>query len=143
MTSTPRSDEPAASPAIDIDLRSPIPAYEQIRSQITGLIATSKLRSGDQLPSIRQLAADLKIAGGTVLRAYRELDRAGLVEGDGRRGTRVRQSLPRAVVDKTRQQRLLSAASEFARRAGDLGLGEDAVLAAVRAAMSQIEPRQT
>jgi DNA-binding transcriptional regulator YhcF (GntR family) len=69
---------------------SPVPPYEQLREQIAGLIATGRLQAGQRLPPVRQVAADLGLAGGTVARAYRELAQAGLVEGGGRHGTVVR-----------------------------------------------------
>lgn len=61
-------------------MTSPVPPYEQLREQIAGLIATGLLQAGQRLPPVRQLAADLGLAGGTVARAYRELEQAGLVE---------------------------------------------------------------
>lgn len=55
-----------------------MPPYEQIRGQLATMIASGVLRPGDQLPSIRQLAADLGLAANTVARSYRELVAAGL-----------------------------------------------------------------
>jgi GntR family transcriptional regulator len=54
-----------------VDPSSPIPPYEQIRSQIATMIAIGTLPRGHRLPTIRQLAADLGLAGGTVGRAFR------------------------------------------------------------------------
>ena len=58
------------SAGITVDLRSAIPPYEQIRSQISSLIALGALDPGTRLPTVRSLAADLGIATGTVARAY-------------------------------------------------------------------------
>ena len=74
-----------AEPALRVEVTSPVPPYEQLREQIAGLIAAGVLR-GQRLPPVRQVAADLGLAGGTVARAYRELAQAGLVEGGGRHG---------------------------------------------------------
>lgn len=75
--------------AIQVDLRNAVPPYEQIRAQIAGHIATGTLGPGDRLPTVRDLASDLGIAIGTVQRAYRELESAGLVLSRRRHGTTV------------------------------------------------------
>ncbi|MFF2316271.1 GntR family transcriptional regulator [Arthrobacter sp. NPDC058097] len=72
---------------ISVDLGSPIPPYEQIRLQISALIAAGALTAGTRLPAVRSLAADLGLAAGTVARAYRELEQAGLIETRRRNGT--------------------------------------------------------
>ncbi|MCY1246639.1 histidine utilization repressor [compost metagenome] len=72
---------------IAVDLRSAVPPYEQIRTQISSLIAIGSLAAGTRLPTVRSLAADLGIAAGTVARAYKELEQAGLIETRRRNGT--------------------------------------------------------
>lgn len=79
---------------LQVDLSSPVPPYEQIRSAIAVLVERGVLAPGARLPSVRSLAADLGVAAGTVARAYRELEGAGFVEGNGRRGTTVRAVVP-------------------------------------------------
>ena len=74
---------------ITVDDANPTPAFEQIRAQITALIAGGELAHGDRLPTVRQLAADLRLAPGTVARAFTELEGAGLVESRRGAGTRV------------------------------------------------------
>lgn len=74
---------------ISLDPDSAIPPYEQIRSQLCDLIRSGALSAGQRLPSIRQLAGDLRIAPGTVARAYAELESAGMLETSRARGTRV------------------------------------------------------
>ena len=68
-----------AEPAVEIDLRSPVPPFEQIRARIADLVAAGELPAGTRLPSVRTLAGDLGIAPNTVVRAYRELEAAGVV----------------------------------------------------------------
>lgn len=58
---------------------SQVPIYEQIQGQIKELILTSKLKAGEQLPSIRLLAKDLKVSVITVKRAYEELEHEGII----------------------------------------------------------------
>lgn len=72
---------------ISLDLRSAVPPYEQIRSQLSSFIAVGSLPPGSRLPTVRSLAADLGIAAGTVARAYKELESAGLIETRRRNGT--------------------------------------------------------
>ncbi len=73
-----------------VDLSSPVPPFEQIRAGIAALVGRADLAPGVRLPTVRALAADLGVAAGTVARAYRELEAAGVVESQGRRGTTVR-----------------------------------------------------
>ncbi len=72
---------------VELDLRSKIPIYVQIIDQVKHLIATGTLRPGDQLPTIRQLATDLRVNFNTVARAYRSLDEEGLISTQHGRGT--------------------------------------------------------
>jgi DNA-binding transcriptional regulator YhcF (GntR family) len=72
---------------ITIDHDSSVPPYEQLRAQLAFQIRSGHLVAGGRLPTVRQLAGDLGLAKNTVVRAYRELEAAGLVVGDGRRGT--------------------------------------------------------
>src|ERR1700691_5616544 len=126
-----------APPALGVDETAPFPPYEQLRAQIAGLIATGLLQAGQRLPPVRQVAADLGLAGGTGARAYRELAQAGLVEGGGRHGTLIR-SGARTLADDQSGQRVLSAAADhLASIARDLGLSDDAVLAVVRNALAR------
>ena len=124
-------------PSLRVDLSSPVPPYEQLRAQIAGLIAAGALRPDDRLPSVRQLAADLGLAGGTIARAYRELEQAGLVEGRGRHGTVVRHDPAPDTEKQEQQQELAAAADRLARTARHLGVSDDAALAALRIALAQ------
>ena len=72
---------------INIDLRSNVPAYVQIIESIQRLAADGTLKPGDQLPTVRQLAADLRVNFNTVARAYRMLDDAGVISTQHGRGT--------------------------------------------------------
>ena len=72
---------------IQIDLRSDIPITNQIVEQIQHQLATGQIRPGDQLPTVRALALDLRVNFNTVARAYRMLDEAGLISTQQGRGT--------------------------------------------------------
>lgn len=119
---------------VRIDQTTSLPPFEQLRVQIAASIHAGTLEGGRRLPSIRQLAADLELAPGTVARAYRELETAGLVESRGRRGTRVVDTLPATATDE-REARLAQAADEFALRATELGADREEATAALHAAL--------
>lgn len=72
---------------IVIDLETATPPYEQVQTQVSSLIAVGELPPGTRLPTVRSLAADLGVAAGTVARAYKELEAAGLVTTNRRQGT--------------------------------------------------------
>lgn len=72
---------------IVIDLATATPPYEQVQTQIASLIAVGELQPGTRLPTIRSLAGDLGVAAGTVARAYKELESAGHVTSNRRKGT--------------------------------------------------------
>ena len=74
---------------LTVDVESPVPVYEQIRAQITELVESGLLAANAPMPSVRQLAADLQIAPGTVARAYRELETGGIVLSSRWAGTRI------------------------------------------------------
>lgn len=74
---------------ITIDPGSPTSPTEQIRSQLAALIRTGVLAQDSRLPPVRQLAADLRVAVGTVAKAYKELENAGLIRTGRAAGTRV------------------------------------------------------
>lgn len=119
-----------------VDPESPVPPYEQIRAQVVTMVASGVLPSGTRLPTIRQLAADLGLAAGTVARAYRELEQAGVIATRGRRGTFVLQA------GSSRRLRvkgqLVRAAWAFAIEATQLGVSHGQALAAARRALDEV-----
>jgi GntR family transcriptional regulator len=72
---------------ITLDFRSNIPIYLQIANQIEQLVAKGTLKLGDQLPTVRELATELRINFNTVGRAYRILDETHLISTQRGRGT--------------------------------------------------------
>jgi len=72
---------------IQVDYESGVPIYAQIIEQIKHLVATGRLKPGDQLPTIRQLAVDLRVNPNTVVHAYHELDNQGVLSSQQGRGT--------------------------------------------------------
>ncbi|MBQ9490275.1 MAG: GntR family transcriptional regulator [Lachnospiraceae bacterium] len=64
---------------INIQTKSGLPIYEQIERQIKEMIVSGQLKEGEPLPSIRALAADVKISVITVKRAYEDLEQEGMI----------------------------------------------------------------
>jgi GntR family transcriptional regulator len=65
---------------VSIDPRDATPIYAQLERGLRAAIATSRLRPGDQLPTVRQLAVELRVNANTVAKVYAELERAGVIE---------------------------------------------------------------
>lgn len=70
-----------------IEAESKVPIYTQLEEQIRSFIAAGRLRAGDQLPTIRELAADLRVNYNTIARVYLDLDRDGVISTQRGRGT--------------------------------------------------------
>ena len=121
---------------IRIDQDSHVPPYEQIRSQIATMAASGVLQRGTRLPAIRQLASDLGLAGGTVARAYRELEQEGIIATRGRHGTFIEKARPSSVV----KAELDAAARSFAVRAAQLGVKPSQALGSIKRAFDTIPP---
>ena len=115
---------------LEINPDAAIPPYEQVGQQITALVLGGALATGARLPAIRQLAKDLGLAGGTVARAYRELESDGIVTTHGRHGTVV-EGPPRRPAPPAE---LIDAARSYADRAARTGASLDDALVAVRVA---------
>ena len=117
---------------LEIDPRSAMPPYEQLRQQVTALVLGGALATGDRLPAIRQLANDLGLAGGTVARAYRELESDGVVTTHGRHGTVIAgpPHEPPPPAD------LLAAARSYVGQASKTGASLEDALTAVRVAFA-------
>ncbi len=105
-----------------LDLSSGVPVYRQIIDQVLGGIATGKLRSGDQLPTVRQLAVDLSINPNTVVRAYRELEIREILSTQQGTGTFITDKEVPKPPEAERQRRAAHLAREFLARAGAEGI---------------------
>lgn len=91
---------------IQVNRRSEIPIYLQIVDQIKHLIATGRLRPGERLPAIRQLAVDLGVAHNTVAHAYKKLGKEGVIFARQGRGTFVSERFDRLPLERMRRERL-------------------------------------
>jgi GntR family transcriptional regulator len=114
---------------LSVDPGRALPVYEQVREQVARMVAAGTLPVGTRLPTIRQLAADLGLAKGTIARAYELLEHDTVIESNGRHGTYVR---ARPNLDKRTQVANLNAAAEsLVVVARQLGVDRRAALAAV------------
>lgn len=114
---------------IAIDPDSAVPPYEQIRGQVVTAVRSGTLTPGTRLPTVRHLAADLSLAPNTVARAFRELEKAGVVKTRGRLGTFVE------TTGRAGERAAFAAAQDYAARARALGLDDDAAIGWVREAL--------
>src|SRR5215213_3704728 len=109
---------------IDVDSRSGVPIYVQIMDQVRHAIEVGGLRAGERLPTVRRLAGDLTIAPNTIVKAYNELQRMGLVESRPGVGTVVADGV--AQVARERQvAAIFERLRVLARDAAALGISED------------------
>lgn len=124
---------------ITVDLTSATPVYEQLRSQVAGLVALGDLAPGDRLPASRALARDLGIAVGTVQRAYRELEAAGVVVSRRRSGTVVAGTAGTAdrPAPHAAQARVVDDVRALVARAREAGMSDDLLLDVVRRALRE------
>lgn len=111
---------------IRVDATSFVPIYEQIKQEIGRLVATGRLKVGEPLPSIRDLAAEVIVNPNTVARAYRELEQGGLIATQKGRGSFIAErARPDAEKDlKAHLGRVMDGAVAEALK---LGLDDDAV----------------
>ena len=116
---------------IQIDFKSGVPFYRQIIEQVKFAIAHGRLAPADQLPTVRQLAVDLSVNPNTVVRAYRELEIAGVLETQQGSGTFVGRKRPE--IDLVERRRMVNQiVTEFTARASSYGLSLDEVIEALR-----------
>lgn len=113
---------------LTLDPTNPTPPYEQIAGQVRAQITLGRLTAGDELPSVRQLARDLRVAPNTVVRAYDELARDGWVVAEPRRGVRVA-SGPLASPATERRHQLTKEVARLLLAASRLGISADEVRA--------------
>jgi GntR family transcriptional regulator len=118
-----------------LDQRSGLPVYLQIVQQVKEALRLGLLDVGDQLPTVRQVVADLAINPNTVAKAYRELEHEGLVSATPGRGTFVASTLAAPSIEHHEElRRALLAWLVEARR---VGLDEESILALISSAVRE------
>lgn len=114
---------------ISIDFRSGSPIYIQIMDQVRHQIASEDLQPGDQLPTVRQLAADLRVNFNTIARAYRLLDDAGIISTQHGRGTFILEAPSQEVTDRLRREDLDRLTEHYLERSLELGVSLEEIRA--------------
>lgn len=123
---------------IQLDARSRVPIFTQVVEQVKGMVSAGVLKPGDQLPTVRQLAADLRINFNTVARAYRALHEDGVISTQQGRGTYVLdQPLPNVDAQREiRQAKLTELTTRFVRDTERLGYSADEIRRGIEHALS-------
>lgn len=113
-----------------VDSSLPLPVYEQIREQVVRMVTAGTLTPGTRMPTIRQLASDLKLAKGTVAKAYALLEESAVLETRGHRGSFV---LPppsgQTTVDPQTRSTLADVAENYVVAAKQLGVDLESAVA--------------
>jgi GntR family transcriptional regulator len=118
---------------VSIDPRDPTPIYAQLERGLRAAIATSRLRPGDQLPTVRQFAVDLQVNANTVARVYAELERAGVIETKRGVGSFISATPAQAHPPREHDRRLHAFTTRVLADAEAVGFTVDDVIAALRA----------
>ena len=107
---------------LEIDFRSGLPIYMQVVERIKERLAGGQLKPGDQLPTVRALAQELRVNFNTIARSYRILDELGIISTQQGRGTYITNLPPPEVSAEIRQQALQALTRRFLAEAGRLGV---------------------
>lgn len=98
---------------LQIDFRSGLPIYTQIVNQVQSQLVAGVLKPGDQLPTVRALAEELRVNFNTVARAYRLLDEARIISTQQGRGTYITEIPPPNVTEQLRKESLEALTHRF------------------------------
>jgi len=112
---------------ISIDKDSPIPIYTQIKDQVRGLIQAGQIKTGDQLPTIRELSAMLAVNVNTVVLAYRDLSKEELITTVRGKGTFVSGTLSGEELQRMRGEKLRGMLEALLRETDRFGYTRDEV----------------
>jgi GntR family transcriptional regulator len=110
---------------VAIDPRDKTPIYAQLERGLRAAMATSRLRPGDQLPTVRQLAVELRINANTVARVYADLERSGAIETRRGVGSFVTASSDEARPRREHEKRLRAFVTRTLAEAATAGFGID------------------
>ncbi|CAN5782241.1 GntR family transcriptional regulator [soil metagenome] len=109
---------------LKVDVSSGVPIYVQIVDQVQHAVDVGSLEAGDRLPTVRALAKELTVAPNTIVKAYNELQRSGLIESRPGVGTVVAEGIG-DVARERRLEALNERLGVLVRDAVGLGLTED------------------
>ncbi len=118
---------------VSIDPRDATPIYAQLQRGLRAAIAAGRLKPGDQLPTVRQLAVELKVNANTVSRVYVELERAGVIETKRGVGSFIAATPAQAHPPQERERRLNAFVTRVLHDADAAGFTLAEVIATLRA----------
>src|SRR6266511_3312478 len=116
---------------VQIDPHDRTPIYAQLERGVRAAIACGRLQAGDQLPTVRQLAVDLRVNANTVARVYAELERAGVIETRRGVGSFVTATPARARPPREHERRLHAFVTKVLAEADAAGFTRDEVVAEI------------
>ena len=112
---------------LNLDIRSGLPIYTQIVNQIQSQLVNGILKPGDQLPTVRALAQELRVNFNTVARAYRILDEARIISTQQGRGTFITEIPPPKVTERLRRESLEALTQRYIGEALRLGFSKSEI----------------
>lgn len=118
---------------VSIDTRDATPIYAQLERALRAAVATGRLLPGSQLPTVRQLAVDLRVNANTVARVYAELERAGVIETRRGVGSFVTATPAQAHPPREHERRLRTFVTRVLADADAAGFTIGDIIAALRA----------
>jgi GntR family transcriptional regulator len=124
---------------VSVDPRDRTPLYAQLDRALRAAIATGRLATGDQLPTVRQLAVELSVNANTVARVYAELERAGILETRRGVGTFVTASPAKAHPPRQHERRLRTFLTRLLADATAAGFTLDEVVEGLQAYRKEVE----
>jgi GntR family transcriptional regulator len=129
--------------AFQLNPKSGVPIYRQIQDQIRYGIASGFLGPGEQLPTVRSLAVELSVNPNTVIKAYSELEREGILTTEQGSGTFVAAQQPAPVPDENRQSKLETLCSEFLAQAARFGFSSQDLMNGIQTLIERRAPRES
>jgi GntR family transcriptional regulator len=117
---------------VSIDARDKTPIYAQLERGLRAAMATSRLKPGDQLPTVRQLAVELRINANTVARVYADLERSGAIETRRGVGSFVTATADQARPKKEYEKRLRALVTRVLAEAATGGFSAEEIADAIR-----------
>jgi GntR family transcriptional regulator len=118
---------------LTLDPHDSTPIYAQLERGVRAAIATGRLKPGDQLPTVRQMAVELRVNANTVARVYAELERSGVIETKRGVGSFICATPSRAHPPRDHERRVRAFVTRVLANAAAHGLSVDDVLAGLRA----------